>query len=147
MAPEANAARYAEVPTNPFFETMAPPERAQFLDKVAERLAEVGLGHVEGLVGVFNKVRAGVNQLRRLNGEQLLPEVELKDRAAVRSFMQTGLEHGLEAGVHQAIETALHMVFGEPSRLPQADDPANPLGPLPATEHIEGVRFRFSGSF
>lgn len=149
VSPEANAARYAEVPPNPFFEAMEPAERADFMKQVAEKLADVGLSHIEGLVDAFNFARSGLNALRRLNGEQELPYLELEDRAAVRGFLQMGIEHGLEAGVHEVLKTALHSIFGEPSRLPQRDDPANPLGPLPALEQpsVDGIHLRFSGSF
>ncbi|MFK8001064.1 MAG: hypothetical protein AB8H86_15820 [Polyangiales bacterium] len=126
---------------------MEPLERRAFVTELAGKLSDVAVGHIQGAVETFNGVRANFNARRVERGEAALPPVELNSES-MRAMLQAGIEEGLEAGLRLVLETALHALFGEPSRLPQADDAASSLGSLPELEELDTVfHLRWSQPF
>lgn len=144
---EANRARFSEAENSRFFEAMVPAERTEFMEQLAGKIADVAVGHIQGAVETFNGIRDHFNAQRLEAGEAELPHVDLNSQS-MRAMLQVGIEHGLDAGVHLLLETALHAIFGEPSRL-QADDAASSLEALPALEppNVDGFSARWSQSF
>lgn len=148
MELETRRAPFQEADVRRFFDAMEPAEQTEFLEQLAGKVADVAVGHLQGLVETFNDVRDHFNEKRLALGEAELPAVNLNS-GSMRALLQNGIRHGLEGGIHKVLELALHAVFGEPSRLPHADDPASAFAPLPDLEHpnVDGFNVRWSQPF
>lgn len=135
---EDNPARLSEADRSRFLEAMVPAERTEFMEQLAGKLADVAVGHIQGAVETFNSIRDHFNARRLEAGEAELPHVDLNSQS-MRTTLQAGIEHGLDAGVRLVLETALHTIFGEPSRLPQTNDAASSLDSLPELEELDTI--------
>lgn len=148
--PESVARRaIADSDANRFFEAMVPMEQAGFMEEIAEKIAEGAIDDMEGMVEIFNNMRARANDRRRASGDAELPELGL-DHSRVRAMLEHGIELGLEKGIHAILETVLKAALGTPSRSACAEEPADAFEPLPDLERDpgdHGLQIQWSHSF